>query len=190
MLFRAAVIVAILSMNTLANNAQADTIKQREYRFSYDCADGMLDATYLVCDDCASDRPTMMPFLVARSSIQETVVQPSAPPPPTKPAIDEPIETIHFKFGSSKLLTSEIARLAKLSPREGLLLDGYTCTIGPSGYNKKLSGKRADSVAKYLRNHGFSILGSIGRGESRTYADRQLNRRVEIFKSGKGKESL
>lgn len=190
MLFRAAVIITILSMNALVNNAQADTIKQREYRFSYDCADGMLDATYLVCDDCASDRPTMLPFLVARSSTQETVIQPSTPPPPTKPAIEDPAETIHFKFDSSKLLQSERERLSKLNPRESFRLDGYTCTIGPSGYNKDLSQKRADSVARYLRKHGISVLNSNGHGESRTFSEKNLNRRVEIYKSGKGKESL
>jgi len=67
---------------------------------------------------------------------------------------------------------------------------GYTCDIGSKAYNKRLSIRRAKSIAKYLMAHlsiDPNIISIIGMGEENPllpnidkYA-RILNRRVEIL---------
>lgn len=67
-------------------------------------------------------------------------------------------------------------------------IDGYTDSIGPDAYNRKLSKERADSVRRYLVSHGVSAshLSTQGLGEAdpiasnKTAAGRAENRRVEF----------
>ncbi|MBL3599250.1 MAG: OmpA family protein [gamma proteobacterium endosymbiont of Lamellibrachia anaximandri] len=70
---------------------------------------------------------------------------------------------------------------------------GYTDTSGPEAYNKKLSERRAETVATYLEQHTKiqdKEIESIGMGEAEPIADngtregRKLNRRVEIHFEG------
>jgi outer membrane protein OmpA-like peptidoglycan-associated protein len=68
-------------------------------------------------------------------------------------------------------------------------VEGHTDSIASDAYNQKLSLERAQSVARWLAQHGVkaSRLQHLGHGESRPVADngtadgRQLNRRVEII---------
>jgi len=58
-------LIFILSAEIL----HAETIKERSYSFRYDDgAEGMPDQTYLICNNCQKDRPTIIPNLVAHAS--------------------------------------------------------------------------------------------------------------------------
>ena len=43
-------------------------------------------------------------------------------------------------------------------------LEGFSSQDGNAKYNKKLSQKRADAVAKYLTNKGVKVNSSVGKG--------------------------
>jgi len=82
-----------------------------------------------------------------------------------------------------------IAETMKLYPQAQLTVVGHTDSTGSEEYNKKLSEKRARSVADYLYENGVekSRIKIIGEGESRPKASnkteegRRENRRVEVI---------
>jgi len=99
-----------------------------------------------------------------------------------------------FDFNSSALRPSSRTSLQQMAdvfqkyPDTTLSVQGHTDSIGSAAYNKRLSERRADSVAGYLQDLGVrsSRIQTIGYGKSQpratnsTAAGRQLNRRVEI----------
>jgi outer membrane protein OmpA-like peptidoglycan-associated protein len=102
---------------------------------------------------------------------------------------------ILFDFNSAGLRSSsrdELREMADVFEKyrdTTIAVQGHTDSVGSNAYNKRLSERRANSVANYLENLGVSgsRLDAYGYGESRPKASnssssgRQLNRRVEIF---------
>src|SRR5712692_9922152 len=99
-----------------------------------------------------------------------------------------------FDFNSADLRSAsreslrEMANVFQSYPDTTLYVEGHTDSIGSAAYNKRLSLRRADSVANYLEGLGVrgSRINSFGYGKSQpratnsTAEGRQLNRRVEI----------
>ncbi len=99
-----------------------------------------------------------------------------------------------FDFNSAALRPAsreslrEMANVFQSYPNTTLYVEGHTDSIGSAAYNKRLSLRRADSVANYLEELGVkgSRLDTFGYGKSQpratnsTAQGRQLNRRVEI----------
>jgi len=99
-----------------------------------------------------------------------------------------------FDFNSSALRPSsrdalrQMAEVFQKYPDTTLSVQGHTDSIGSAAYNKRLSERRAGSVANYLEDLSVrsSRIETIGYGKSHpratnsTAAGRQLNRRVEI----------
>lgn len=111
---------------------------------------------------------------------------------PEKPTLV--LNDIHFAFDSSKLSADSQSTLSTVAQRlvansdVAVRIEGYTDSTGTAAYNKRLSQRRADSVARYLTSQGVdaSRLTTMGYGESHpvasnaTRAGRAQNRRVEI----------
>ncbi len=107
--------------------------------------------------------------------------------------LDEQSE-IRFDFDKSSLTDSAKLNLNKFVtifnkyPDTNILIVGYTDSKGSEEYNKKLSERRAESVAQYLISNGIaaSRLTSKGMGEEEPKASndteegRAENRRVEF----------
>lgn len=103
------------------------------------------------------------------------------------------IKKMNFASGSStipaasKPLLSKINDIIKTVGAEMVAVQGHTDSVGAADLNKKLSTKRAVSVANYLASlaGGYKI-GYIGYGESRPIASnetkegRAINRRVDL----------
>ncbi len=98
-----------------------------------------------------------------------------------------------FDFDSAELkpemkaALEELAERIKASPgHEKITIIGHTDSIGPEEYNLKLSERRAEAAAEYLRSLGIDDITTEGRGESEPIADnstregRAKNRRIEI----------
>ncbi|MGM0554154.1 MAG: OmpA family protein [Pseudomonadota bacterium] len=135
--------------------------------------------------------------------IEETAEAP-APEPPASPAPEpEPEFTTTtlsamalFDFDSADLRQEGRTELRELASEltaddatySSVLVEGHTCTIGPSAYNQGLSERRAQSVTDYLVEQGVreSDIRTVGYGEDRPTADnstregREANRRVEV----------
>lgn len=107
-------------------------------------------------------------------------------------------ETITFgnlNFGFDKYqLTKEMEpaleqalSVLKASACDKFVVEGHTDSVGGVPYNQKLSERRANSVAKWLMDKGFTgKLEVVGKGklspkfDNKTDEGRALNRRVEI----------
>lgn len=106
-----------------------------------------------------------------------------------------------FASGKYRLSAAAQQHLQKVLDRinsandvQGVLVSGYTDSVGSEVYNKQLSEQRARSVARYLAAHGVdsSLIVIRGYGESdpvesnMSVAGRRANRRVEVTLQDKG----
>ena len=103
-----------------------------------------------------------------------------------------------FDTGQSTLRAGAREKLAKvagtvLAHSELMLqVEGHTGSVGENRFNQKLSERRAEAVAQYLKASGVKgdSIASAGFGELKpvasnaTAAGRQQNRRVELVVSG------
>ena len=92
-----------------------------------------------------------------------------------------------IKPGTAKSLDEMAATLNKYSDTV-ILVEGHTDATGTEEYNQRLSERRAEAVAKYLRKHNVKRdrMKTGGFGELKPVADngsdvgREKNRRVEV----------
>ena len=115
-------------------------------------------------------------------------------PPALETSLPE-IQTVLFEFEQADLGVSETQKLDNFLlriPPSNLLhvsIEGHTDSKGSSGYNKKLSTRRARSVRDYLIQHGVepSKISAKGFGENspvesnQTSEGRTKNRRAELI---------
>lgn len=97
---------------------------------------------------------------------------------------------IYFQKESSRLSPEAeqeiIAKIRKngVLPNTPMIITGYTCELGTDKRNQVLSQKRAQTVARILRSHGYSSVKVQGKGAQNpiTHVPQEFykNRRVEI----------
>lgn len=84
------------------------------------------------------------------------------------------LNNLFFAYNQSEIereSESELIRLAQellRSPTMKILISGYTDNTGSDSYNKQLSRKRAEEVAKFIEQEGVprSRIQSVGKGKS------------------------
>lgn len=81
-----------------------------------------------------------------------------------------PHVTVYFTFNSASLSAQEKKKIrtalaAGVDPSVVVRVDGYTCRVGSSAYNRKLSSRRAKAVATYLRTLGVKVSSVEGLGK-------------------------
>ena len=128
-----------------------------------------------------------------KKTIAEFVLEPLTKAKLTEKKI-EINETIHFETGKAIILPEsfglldEVADILRSNPTLSILIEGHTDSIGSDTANLMLSQNRANSVMKYMTQHGVGAdkLKATGYGKSRPIADnstaegRARNRRVEF----------
>jgi OOP family OmpA-OmpF porin len=131
---------------------------------------------------------------------EEAVAEAPAPPPPAPMPEPEPIAEkivlrgVNFDFDKSNIRPDAAVILDEAVSALGgssapVSVEGHTDWVGTDAYNQGLSERRAESVRRYLVEHGVdeSRLSTVGYGESRPIASnetregRALNRRVELL---------
>jgi OOP family OmpA-OmpF porin len=127
------------------------------------------------------------------------------PPGPMRVVLTESsikiTDKVQFETGKSEILPvsfpllDEVAGVLKDNPQiQQLQVEGHTDSTGSAAINRKLSQARAESVMKYLKEHGIAASRMVakGFGPDRALADnsteegKEQNRRVEfnILKQG------
>ncbi len=125
--------------------------------------------------------------------VAEVTPEPELAPEPEKIVIV--LESVHFMFDKSDLtdiakqILERNAEKLKTNPGVQISIEGNTCSIGSTGYNKKLGLRRAISAKKYLMEQGLyadRIAVMMSNGEEApqypndTKEGRKLNRRVDF----------
>ncbi len=103
------------------------------------------------------------------------------------------LPSIYFDYKQARLQGTELSKLKRIlaimqdNSDKTFVLSGWTDGIGPKKYNINLGQCRANTVKKWLVEHGAdpSQLEVVGKGKSFTYdnttiAGRVENRRVDI----------
>jgi OmpA-OmpF porin, OOP family len=119
------------------------------------------------------------------------------PPPPPAPKGEIRLQGVTFATNSAQLTPESGTVLdttaASLKPYPNLVIEvrGYTDSVGSAAYNLKLSQARAESVMRYLQEHGVTNqLTARGYGKEDPIADnatkegRLANRRVTLHIAG------
>ncbi|GAB6852751.1 OmpA family protein [Paraburkholderia kururiensis] len=133
---------------------------------------------------CVPAQPAPVPVVPA----------PAPPPPPAPPQKLSLAGDANFDVDQSTLKPEARTRLDGLVNAAGsntfntVTVSGYTDSTGPAAHNQGLSERRAQSVVRYLQEHGLKARQWVahGYGESNpvatnaTAAGRAQNRRVEI----------
>jgi len=90
--------------------------------------------------------------------------------------------TVLFDLNLAKLDESDRRLMNQVPSGARVNVTGYTCSIGSEAYNDKLSLRRAEVVANYLRSRGVTINATDGKGECCPVSTTDLskNRRVLI----------
>ena len=149
---------------------------------------------------CGKPKPKPKP---APKPKPKPVVTPPAPTPPPPPPVEVKPTIEHVTIGGQALfdlnsaaLTASgkaaiddiVEKLHSFDKVRSITITGHTDNTGSEAYNQKLSERRAQAVADYLKSRGVNpaLLNVVGMGELAPIADnntregRQMNRRVEI----------
>ena len=188
--------VAAFLIILMAGTAFASEIRHKEYSYAYEFTRGAVEAAFVVCDNCS---PRKIPIPMSKTAatiialkVSETTpvkVQPlndatrqengsDSPEPITNASL-----TAYFDLDSFSLRPEEKEKL-QIAPslfKDFVTVTGYTCDIGSKEHNRRLSLKRAEAVAAYLRLFGVAPREITGEGDNFPVSDiKELNRRVEI----------
>ena len=121
------------------------------------------------------------------------VAPPPPPPPPQKIVLDQAV--LHFANAKNELSEEGVLAIQQVAqelmkyPGEyTLVVSGHTSSTGSKAFNKALSKRRADAVAKVLADSGIpaASIQTVGVGPDQPIADNATpegqarNRRVEI----------
>ena len=109
------------------------------------------------------------PFSMPSQLQTATTTKASAPMSP--PLNVSPLATVYFTLNSSRLSQIEKQNLRKaiaagLDSDVIVRVEGHTCRIGSEAKNSKLSNRRAQVVAEYLKSLGVPVREIIGLGKS------------------------
>jgi OOP family OmpA-OmpF porin len=119
-----------------------------------------------------------------------------------KIVLDEAV--LHFANGKSVVPAQGVEAISKVAGslkayngQYSLVVTGYTSSVGSAAYNKTLSKRRADAVAKVLVAEGIpaDAIQTVGAGpdqplaDNKTKAGQAKNRRVEIDVKASGQQT-
>lgn len=195
------IMTAIIYSSLLAPGI-AGAVELRAGLYRYDGGAGQygfLDSQHVICDGCS--RPPIQPIAPPPLSAgcgedvpPQTVIEvpescgekEEKSEPITKGAVSESLATVYFRFNEAVLREKEKQRIREVLLKHpepvAVRITGHACRIGAHAYNMRLSQKRAEAVAVYLRLLGIRVVGVEGLGDSRPLGGPlERDRRTEIL---------
>lgn len=192
-------IAALVLFVPLASHAT--DIRQRPFNYSFESVVAKEDDQFVVCSDCPDSQLSRMPVTPKLALRISTPLKPEVPVPPETQQVQGTrkdqasiklirLAPLQFDFDSAKLSLLEREKfnglLANLSKNSTFDVAGFTCTIGRSDYNEKLSIRRANHIAGIMKSNGLNVENVVGKGSCCPVStDKRLNRRVEILEHQK-----
>lgn len=173
------IFLSVCLATVLTTSAWADSIcRQAETADFGSAVSNQASNSFIITQGCAEDR------LVAKRpvSLSAFIGRGVGPAEANIIANTRPALTVNFDLNLAKLDDSDRQLMNQLPSGSKVNVTGYTCSIGSEGYNDKLSRRRAEVVANYLRSRGVIINAIDGKGECCPVSSTDLskNRRVLI----------
>ena len=192
-------IAALVMLVPLASHAT--DIRQRPFNYSFESVVAKEDDQFVVCSGCPDSQLSRMPVTPKLALRISTPLKPEVPVSPETQQMQGTrkdqasikqirLAPLQFDFDSAKLSLLEREKfnglLANLSKNSTFDVSGFTCTIGRSDYNEKLSIRRANHIAGIMKSNGLNVENVVGKGSCCPVStDKRLNRRVEILEHQK-----
>lgn len=115
-----------------------------------------MEAVYRLCADCPAPTRKVLAPVASPIRLAEAPKAKSAPPP--QPREERMTRAVHFSLASSKLTAEARRTLDALRPllleAKSISLNGHTDRIGAPAFNRKLAGRRAETVKRALLDLG------------------------------------
>jgi outer membrane protein OmpA-like peptidoglycan-associated protein len=173
------IFLPICLATVLTTNAWADSIcRQPETDDFGSAVVSQTSNSFVIAQDCAESRLVAKKPVSLSAFIGQGVIHPQS----TKAANTRKALTVIFDFNLANLDVSASQLMDQVPTGTRVNVTGYTCSIGSENYNDKLSLRRAEVVASYLRSRGVTINTIDGKGECCPVSTTDLskNRRVLI----------
>ena len=186
--------IVTLTDKATATRLRTQTDEQGRYRFNLDSA-----TVYDIAAGKTSFRMGEGEPVDTKGIAESTTIKRDLELEPIELNREVRINNILYDFDKWEIRKDAYAELDKLAgilksnPTLWIVLGSHTDSRGGTGYNRKLSQRRAESVVNYLKARGIEAhrLKAMGYGESRllnkcsagvpcTEAEHQLNRRTEF----------
>lgn len=175
----------------------AGATELRAYRYTYDHGDvaksSSPDNQHIICDACPQAQPLA-------KAVREIAFAPAIPPTANRPPLEEWAEKkdkydvgvvshrVFFKFDSAVVSKSEtiglnsfLGTFLKPDRKAVTTVTGYTCDIGTTAYNTRLSKRRAKAIEKKALALGYSGIKIDWKGIlPTTKHGRAVNRRGDV----------
>ena len=107
-------------------------------------------------DECENREPKIIERVIIKEVPQQAVTN--------AVATEHGEWGVKFAFNSAELTDEAKAVLDKVPAGAEVDLEGFASQEGNDEYNKKLSQKRANAVAKYLTDKGVNVNSAVGKG--------------------------
>ncbi len=184
--------VWLLSTLCFVQQSVAAEIVMEAYQYSSESPIHFSEGESFVICDCPESpdlaRALVTPPLALKASALQKAPSKTTPVKGVKMKSKPARFTIPFGFDADRLSTEAIKKLNKVIKKIEAMpgniriaVLGYTCDIGPEGYNKQLSLRRAETVARRLKAQGLRRVDIEGKGSCCPISKKRgLNRRVEI----------
>jgi hypothetical protein len=173
------IFLPICLTTVLTTSAWADSICRQPETADFGTAvTSQTSNSFVIAQDCLGSR------LVAKKpvSLSAFIGQDVSPPQTTKAVNIRKPMTVIFGLNLAYLDDSARQLMDQVPVGARVNVTGYTCSIGSEDYNDKLSLRRAEVVASYLRSRGVTVNAIDGKGECCPVSTTDLsqNRRVLI----------
>jgi outer membrane protein OmpA-like peptidoglycan-associated protein len=173
------IILSIYLATVLTTSAWADSIcRQPETSDFGSVVTSQTSNSFVITPGCEENRlvakkPVSLSVLISRSRASDVA---------NSKADFRSDVTVLFDLNLAKLDESDRRLMNQVPSGTRVNVTGYTCSIGSEAYNDKLSLRRAEVVASYLRSRGVTINAIDGKGECCPVSTTDLskNRRVLI----------
>ena len=173
------IFLSICLATVLTTSAWADSICRQPETAEYGSAvSSRTSNSFVITQGCAENhlvvkKPVRLSALIAQGSGTSSSAIPSSP---------RSTWTVFFDLDLADLDDSDRLLMNQVPSGSRMNVTGYTCSIGSDDYNDKLSRRRAEIVASYLRSRGVAINTIEGKGECCPVSatDLRKNRRVLI----------
>jgi len=150
--------------------------------------------SFVICSECPSPSDLKLSGLTKLLMHVKSIPSVSPAPAPSAPVPSAPLGDggelkAYFCFDRYELLKPERERIAEfVKPRLkdfGFELYGYACPIGSERYNLKLSWRRAQEAASFVRELGGEVFRVEGKGEAVFDPHRLEESRCVVIKAKK-----
>jgi len=172
------IFLSIFLVATLGTSVWADTICRQPLDASFGSSVSSRPDNGFVITEACTENPLVVKKPVRLSALI------SQRPRGSSRGVSLPAKsgwTVFFDLAKANLDESDRLIMNQIPVVSKVRVTGYTCSIGNEDFNDKLSRRRAEVVASYLRSRGVVTVAIEGKGECCPVSATDLSKNRRVF---------